>query len=87
MDKRKIVRMLLEAEDSAMKAYNEFSSRKNFTVTSLYITGKMSGVTEISKKSEYAVPPVLDTSSETLKVTLGSWSTALLICLESVTIS
>lgn len=24
MDKRKIVRMLLEAEDSAMKAYNEF---------------------------------------------------------------
>ena len=59
----------------------------NNRITSLYITGKMSGVTEISKKSEYAVPPVLDTSSETLKVTLGSWSTALLICLESVTIS
>lgn len=59
----------------------------NNRITSLYITGKLSGVTEISKKSEYAVPPVLDTSSETLKVTLGSWSTALLIVLESVTIS
>lgn len=59
----------------------------NNRITSLYITGKLSGVTEISKKSEYAVPPVLDTSSETLKVTLGSWSTALLICLEPVTIS
>ena len=34
MDKRKIVRMLLEAEDSAMKAYNEFSSRKNFGIFS-----------------------------------------------------
>lgn len=56
-------------------------------ITSLYITGKLSGVTEISKKSEYAVLPVLDASSATLKVTLGSWSTALLICLESVTIS
>lgn len=44
----------------------------NNRITSLYITGKLSGVTEISKKSEYAVPPVLDTSSETLKVTLGS---------------
>lgn len=59
----------------------------NNRITSLYITGKLSGVTEISKKSEYAVPPVLDASSATLKVTLGSWSTALLICLESVTIS
>lgn len=59
----------------------------NNRITSLYITGKLSGVTEISKKSEYAVPPVLDASSTTLKVTLGSWSTALLICLESVTIS
>lgn len=59
----------------------------NNHITSLYITGKLSGVTEISKKSEHAVPPVLDTSSATLKVTLGSWSTALLICLESVTIS
>lgn len=56
-------------------------------IASLYITGKLSGVTEISKKSEYAVPPVLDASSATLKVTLGSWSTALLICWESVTIS
>lgn len=59
----------------------------NNRITSLYITGKLSGVTEISKKSEYAAPPVLDTSSATLKVTLGSWSVALLICLESVTIS
>lgn len=59
----------------------------NNRITSLYITGKLSGVTEISKKSEYAVPPVLDASSATLKVTLGSWGTALLICLESVTIS
>ena len=59
----------------------------NNRITSLYITGKLSGVTEISKKSEYAVPPVLDASSATLKVTLDSWSTALLICLESVTIS
>lgn len=56
-------------------------------ITSLYITGKLSGVTEISKESEYAVPPVLDASSATLKVTLSPWSTALLICLESVTIS
>lgn len=59
----------------------------NSRITSLYITGKLSGVTEISKKSENTVPPVLDASSATLKVTLGSWSTALLICLESVTIS
>lgn len=59
----------------------------NNCITSLYITGKLSGVTEISKKSEYVVPPVLDVSSATLKVTLGSWSTALLICLDSVTIS
>lgn len=59
----------------------------NNRITSLYITGKLSGVTEISKKSESTVPPVLDASSATLKVTLGSWSTALLICLESVTIS
>lgn len=59
----------------------------NNRITSLYITGKLSGVTEISKKSEHTVPPVLDASSATLKVTLGSWSTALLICLESVTIS
>ena len=59
----------------------------NNRITSLYITGKLSGVTEISEKSEYAVPPVLDTSSGTLKVTLASWSKALLICLDSVTIS
>lgn len=54
--------------------------------TSVYITGKASGVTEISKGSEYA-PPVLDASSATLKVTLIPWSAALLICLNPVTIS
>ena len=55
--------------------------------TSAYITGKGSGVTAISKGSEYATPPVLDASSVTLKVTLVPWSTVLLICLDSVTIS
>lgn len=59
----------------------------NNGITSLYITGKQTGVTEISEKSEYATPPVLDASSRTLKVTLIPWSTALLICFESVTIS
>lgn len=59
----------------------------NNCITSLYITGKQTGATEISKKSEYATPPVLDTSSATLKVTLIPWSTALLICFNPVTIS
>ena len=59
----------------------------NNCITSLYITGKQTGVTEISKKSEYAVPPVLDTSSATLKVTLIPWSAVLLICFDPVTIS
>ena len=59
----------------------------NNCITSLYITGKQTGATEISKKSEYATPPVLDTSSATLKVTLIPWSTALLICFDPVTIS
>jgi hypothetical protein len=59
----------------------------NNCITSLYITGKQTGTTEISKKSEYAAPPVLDTSSATLKVTLIPWSTALLICFDPVTIS
>lgn len=59
----------------------------NNCITSLYITGKQTGVTELSKKSEYAAPPVLDTSSATLKVTLIPWSTALLICFDPVTIS
>lgn len=59
----------------------------NNCITSLYITGKQTGATEISKKSEYAAPPVLDTSSATLKVTLIPWSTALLICFDPVTIS
>lgn len=59
----------------------------NNRITSLYIAGRLSGVEEISKKSEYAVPPVLDISSATLKVTLVPWSTALLICFEPVTIS
>lgn len=59
----------------------------NNCITSLYITGKQTGATELSKKSEYAAPPVLDTSSATLKVTLIPWSTALLICFDPVTIS
>lgn len=59
----------------------------NNCITSLYITGKRAGVTTISGESEYAVPPVLDTSSATLKVTLIPWSTALLICFDPVTIS
>lgn len=59
----------------------------NNCITSLYITGKQTGATEISKKSEYATPPVLDTSSATLKVTLIPRSTVLLICFDPVTIS
>ena len=59
----------------------------NNRITSLYIAGRLSGATELSKKSEYAAPPVLDTSSATLKVTLIPWSTALLICFDPVTIS
>lgn len=59
----------------------------NNCITSLYITGKQTGATELSKKSEYAAPPVLDTSSATLKVTLIPWSIALLICFDPVTIS
>ena len=56
--------------------------------TSAYITGKGSGVTAISKGSEYAPAVlVLDAYSATLKVTLVPWSTVLLICLDSVTIS
>lgn len=53
---------------------------------SAYVTGKGSGVVEISKGSG-STPPVLDASSATLKVTLVPWSTALLICLSPVTIS
>lgn len=53
---------------------------------SAYVTGKGSGVVEISKGSD-STPPVLDASSATLKVTLVPWSTALLICLSPVTIS
>lgn len=59
----------------------------NNGVISLYITGKLTGVTEISEKSECATPPVLDVSSATLKVALVPWSTALLICFDPVTIS
>ena len=58
----------------------------NNCATTAYITGKETGVTEISKGSKYT-PPVLDTSSATLKVTLIPWSTTLLICFDPVTIS
>lgn len=72
--------------DSVDNHMTSFLLIDNNCVTSAYITGKNTGVTEISKGSEYA-PPVLDTSSATLKVTLIPWSTALLICLSPVTIS
>ena len=55
--------------------------------TSAYITGKTSGVAEISKRTGSAAPPVLDASLATLKVTLDPWSAAFLICLDPVTIS
>lgn len=55
--------------------------------TSAYITGRISGVAEISKGTGSAAPPVLDASLATLKVTLGPWSAAFLICLDLVTIS
>lgn len=72
--------------DSVDNHMTSFLLIDNNCATSAYITGKNTGVTEISKGSEYA-PPVLDTSSATLKVTLIPWSTALLICLSPVTIS
>lgn len=53
---------------------------------SAYVTGKGSGVAEISKGSG-STPPILDASSATLKVSLAPWSTALLICFTPVTIS
>lgn len=53
---------------------------------SAYVTGKGSGVVEISKGSG-STPPVLDASSATLKVSLAPWSTALLISFTPVTIS
>lgn len=56
------------------------------THVSAYVTGKGSGVVEISKGSG-STPPVLDASSTTLKVSLTPWSRALLICFTPVTIS
>lgn len=73
--------------DSVNNHMTSFLLIDNNCITSLYITGKEAGVTTISGESEYAVPPVLDTSSATLKVTLIPWSTALLICFDPVTIS
>lgn len=72
--------------DSVDNHMTSFLLIDNNCATSAYITGKNTGVAEISKGSEYA-PLVLDTSSATLKVTLIPWSTALLICLSPVTIS
>ena len=72
--------------DSTDNHMTSFLLIDNNCAASAYITGKDTGVAEISKGSEYA-PPVLDTSSATLKVTLIPWSTALLICLSPVTIS
>lgn len=73
--------------DDVNSHMTSFLLTDNNRVTSLYIAGRLSGVEEISKKSEYAALPVLDASSATLKVTLVPWSTALLICFDPVTIS
>lgn len=73
--------------DDVNSHMTSFLLTDNNRITSLYIAGRLSGVEEISKKSEYAALPVLDTSSATLKVTLVPWSTALLICFDPVTIS
>lgn len=72
--------------DSVNNHMTSFLLIDNNCITSAYITGKETGVTEISKESNFA-PPVLDDSSATLKVTLIPWSTALLICFDPVTIS
>lgn len=72
--------------DSVNNHMTSFLLIDNNCITSVYITGKETGVTEISKESNFA-PPVLDDSSATLKVTLIPWSTALLICFDPVTIS
>lgn len=52
----------------------------------IYIIGRLSGVNILSKTSNVDTPQI-DSSSSTLTVTLGAWSSALLICFESVTIS
>ena len=72
--------------DSVNNHMTSFLLIDNNCITSAYITGKETGVTEISKESNFA-PPVLDDSSATLKVTLIPWSIALLICFDPVTIS
>ena len=52
----------------------------------IYIIGRLSGVNILSKTSNVDTPQI-DSSSSTLTVTLGAWSSALLICFKSVTIS
>lgn len=83
-DSTKTVNVKWDDANSHMTSFLLIDSNIN---TSAYITGKGSGVTAISKGSEYETPPVLDASSVTLKVKLVPWSTVLLICLDSVTIS
>ena len=54
--------------------------------TDIYTIGRSSGVNILSKTSGVDKPQI-DVSSGTLTVTLESWSSALLICFNSVTIS
>lgn len=83
-DSAKTVSVKWGGVNSHMTSFLLIDNNRN---TSVYITGKISGVAEISKGTGSAAPPVLDASLATLKVTLGPWSAAFLICLDLVTIS
>lgn len=83
-DSAKTVSVKWGGVNSHMTSFLLIDNNRN---TSAYITGKISGVAEISKGTGSAAPPVLDASLATLKVTLGPWSAAFLICLDLVTIS
>lgn len=83
-DSAKTVSVKWGGVNSHMTSFLLIDNNRN---TSAYIIGKISGVAEISKGTGSAAPPVLDASLATLKVTLGPWSAAFLICLDLVTIS
>lgn len=83
-DSAKTVSVKWGGVNSHMTSFLLIDNNRN---TSAYITGRISGVAEISKGTGSAAPPVLDASLATLKVTLGPWSAAFLICLDLVTIS
>ena len=83
-DSTKTVSVKWGNANSHMTSFLLIDNNRN---TSAYITGKKSGVAEISKGTGYAAPPVLDDSSSTLKVTLGPWNAVFLICFDPVTIS